>query len=136
MQKLKINVTIDITNAEQMQAAQMFLAAFSGTSAPVAQQQQPKEEKPKRTRRTKAQIEADKAAKEAAASTPPKEEKENTEEQSGSYTIGQVRTALSEKVNDHRAAIKEKLKELGATKVSTMKEEDYAPFMEFLKGLK
>lgn len=143
MQILEIKVEIDVTNSIQMQAAQQFLAALGGNACPCAANKQqstteaPKEEKPKRKRRTKAEIEADKVAK--AEGEIPKSE-DTTEQDSNNtdgvvYKIADVRTKLSEKVNTHRDAVKAKLSELGAKNVSSMKEEDYPEFMEFLNGL-
>lgn len=50
--------------------------------------------------------------------------------------IEDVRKALAEKVNDNRAAIKQKLTELGAPNVTKLDPAKYAEMYDFLKTLK
>lgn len=146
MQTLEIKVSVDITNPEHMAAASQFLATLGGIKTPTATLEVVKDEpaKPKRKRRTKAEIEADKAAKETPESTPTSTDaetqagnqtEEDNEGDAPTYKIADVRTKLSEKVGAHRAAIKDKLKELEAKNVSSLKEADYGTFMDFLNGL-
>ena len=49
--------------------------------------------------------------------------------------IEDVRSALALKVNDHRAAIKEKLNALGAPSVTKLSPEYYAEMLNFLQNL-
>lgn len=166
MQTLKIKATIDIANPRQMLAASTFIAALNGTLTPVltgtietataignappppaAEAPKAKEEKPKRSRRTKEQIEVDKIAADAAKGkrkieTPADTDKvapapaaEDTTEADNGLTLEAVREAMAEKMPTHKDAIKGKFKELGATKMSTLKKEDYQTFYDFLKSL-
>ena len=49
--------------------------------------------------------------------------------------IEDVRSALALKVNDHRAAIKEKLNALGAPSVTKLSPEYYTEMLNFLQNL-
>lgn len=107
------------------------------------------EEKPKSRRRTKAEIEADKAKEEESApvkETPKNIEKAEVtkaeltpaiekEKEEGELTLTDVREMLSTKVEDHRDVIKVKMGELGAKSVSSLSEEHYQEFHEFLESL-
>lgn len=55
--------------------------------------------------------------------------------ESSSLTIEDVRKALAEKVNDHRATIKEKLNEFGAASVTKLEPSKYQEMYDFLKSL-
>jgi hypothetical protein len=50
-------------------------------------------------------------------------------------TIEQVRLAVSEKVNDHRAEIKAKLMEFGVPNVTKLAPENYEEMLNFLNNL-
>jgi|DEB0MinimDraft_12_1074336.scaffolds.fasta_scaffold100255_2 hypothetical protein len=52
-----------------------------------------------------------------------------------SYSINDVRSELSTKVKDNRAAIKAKLSELGASSVTNLEESKYETFVDYLKSL-
>lgn len=54
---------------------------------------------------------------------------------SSTIKIDQVRKALSEKVNDHRSAIKAKLEELGAPSVTKLDPSKYEDMYNFLTAL-
>lgn len=54
---------------------------------------------------------------------------------SSAIKIDQVRKALAEKVNDHRAAIKAKLEELGAPSVTKLDPAKYEEMYNFLTQL-
>lgn len=54
---------------------------------------------------------------------------------SSAISIDSVRKALSEKVNDHRAAIKAKLEELGAPSVTKLDSSKYEEMYNFLTQL-
>lgn len=137
MQKIKITAVIDMANPVQMQAAADFFSALSDSSE-VTQTEtptQPKQAKPKRKRRTKAEIDAEKAQKENADAVDTSEKETDNTSGPTVYKISDVRTKLSEKVANHRTAIKGKLSDLGAKNVSSMKPEDYTEFVEFLDSL-
>ena len=69
----------------------------------------------------------------APAPTPAKPAAQETS--SGSKSIEEVRALLVTKVNDHRAAIKQKLEELGAPSVSKLDPSKYDEMFNFLNEL-
>lgn len=60
---------------------------------------------------------------------------EKKEERKQEITIHELRAALLDKVNDHRAEIKEKLTELGAENVTTLDKSKYDELFNYLKSL-
>lgn len=60
---------------------------------------------------------------------------EKKEEGKQEITIHELRAALLDKVNDHRAEIKEKLTELGAENVTTLDKSKYYELFNYLKYL-
>ena len=60
---------------------------------------------------------------------------EKKEERKQEITIHELRAALLDKVNDHRAEIKEKLTELGAENVTTLDKSKYVELFNYLKSL-
>lgn len=60
---------------------------------------------------------------------------EKKEESKQEITIHELRAALLDKVNDHRAEIKEKLTELGAENVTTLDKSKYEELFNYLKSL-
>ena len=60
---------------------------------------------------------------------------EKKEESKQEITIHELRAALLDKVNDHRAEIKEKLTELGAENVTTLDKSKYVELFNYLKSL-
>lgn len=51
------------------------------------------------------------------------------------YTQNEVREAMAKKIDSHRAAMKDKITELGASKFVDMPASKYPEFMDFLKSL-
>lgn len=64
-----------------------------------------------------------------------KDREEKKEESKQEIAIHELRAALLEKVNDHRAEIKEKLTELGAENVTTLDKSKYEELFNYLKSL-
>ena len=60
---------------------------------------------------------------------------EKKDESKQEITIHELRAALLDKVNDHRAEIKEKLTELGAENVTTLDKSKYVELFNYLKSL-
>ena len=60
---------------------------------------------------------------------------EKKDESKQEITIHELRAALLDKVNDHRAEIKEKLTELGAENVTTLDKSKYYELFDYLKSL-
>lgn len=163
MTNIKIEASIDATNAAHMAAAIVFLQTIGNSGQEVvktveagkAASQQDKvvvTTKPATTTKTTTKAETEKSAP-VEKSTPkvdkPKEEPkqetqsapENSETKSeeGSKSkndITVIRKKLSEKVGTNRDAIKDKLTELGAANVTTLDEKHYDDFYAFLEELK
>lgn len=105
---MRIKVTFNTENPQEVESLINVLQNFLGTPAKKA------------TRKT----------------TPKKEtpaEEISTEEKS--TTIEEVRALLATKVADNRTDIKAKLTEFKANNVTSLKEENYKEFMEFLNSL-
>ena len=60
---------------------------------------------------------------------------EKKDESKQEITIHELRASLLDKVNDHRAEIKEKLTELGAENVTTLDKSKYYELFNYLKSL-
>lgn len=115
-----------------------LFGTLSVVSAPLAEgpraetpqeapQEAPQEvpETPKRRRRTKAEIEADKAAEEAPVN----------EDQAEEVTLATVRKQAKPLLATHRNEIISKFSEMGVTSVAKIKAADLPAFSAFLKGL-
>lgn len=93
---------------------------------------------------TEAQIEADalneaakaaEAAKQTQQSAPAPAPSKEDKDTAPAIGIEDVRKALAEKVNDHRASIKDKLTSLGAPSVTKLDPAKYQEMYDFLKSL-
>ena len=72
---------------------------------------------------------------EASKAEAPKAEAPKAEASKATVTIDMVRKALSEKVNDNRASIKEKLTSLGAPSVTKLDHSKYEEMYNYLISL-
>lgn len=132
METIKVSVDINVNLSESTKA---FLnSLFSGCSnkkcntpveliEPVAQQVPTQSAQPAKTQEPAKTVQSAPVA--PAHST----------HASSAIKIDQVRKALSEKVNDHRAAIKAKLEELGAPSVTKLDPSKYEEMYNFLMAL-
>lgn len=77
-----------------------------------------------------------KPAKEVANTNPPVAKPADTKAGTVKITLTDVRAKTAPLVEIHRQAIMEKLRELGAANVSTLKEEHFPAFITFLDTLK
>ena len=133
----KLELTIDLSNKEQTAAfANLFLALAGQTQTFVVAEEtskttkkvdSPKKETPKQE---PAKIVETPAAQAAAEEAP--EEKKEAQTQ---IKIEDVRALLQTKVANHRDTIKEKLTSYGANNVTSLKQEYYQEFYDFLKAL-
>lgn len=148
MKHAKIEVTFDVTNANHVQSLNAFLMAIgdnsAGSKAEISKESKKEEsatapatEEPKRKRRTKAEIEAEKEqAAEVENEDVAEEEAEEVEaEETVSLKIEDVRPLLAKKVGTHRQAIKDKLTEFGAPNLTALEPKFYAEFVDFLNSL-
>lgn len=112
--KTEIRITVDLENPVEVKAAIEMLQKFSGVEK-------------KETKK------ADKAS----SSTPAVEKPTATDTTAtpSAIKIEQVRDLLAQKVEKNREKIKAELVKLGAANVTSMKEENYQAFMDFLNSL-
>lgn len=122
MSKIEISVAIDATNTAHVDAAIAFLTAVKGgTPSKVAS--------PKPENNTQASI------------SKPESKPQEDKKEEPSVSINEIRTLIQKKTkdpdkgDDNRKAIKDKLTEFGANNASTLKEENYEAFHEFLNTL-
>lgn len=133
METIKISVDVNINFSENVQA---FLKGLFGQqpkcnvevasvepTKPATQQVPTQSAESAKTQEPAGNVPSAPAA--PAPSTPA----------SSAIKIDQVRKALAEKVNDHRAAIKAKLEELGAPSVTKLDPAKYEEMYNFLTQL-
>jgi hypothetical protein len=136
---MEIKINFDASNPKNVEALNVFLKALSGESSekeiPVvaAEVVEPKEVKKKeKPKAEKAKVE------EPIEKQEEKPETVETKSESGSeekITLDMIRPLLQTKVQLHRDAIKSKLSELGANNATSLDEEHYVEFYEFLTEL-
>ena len=143
---IDVNVKVDLTENSVNLLRSLFAAAVPTgccnaaptPTAPVAPEEKPaiEEKAPEAPKAAKAPaekkpakpVEEAKAAEAPAAPAAPVEPQPKID-------IEDVRKALTEKVNDHRGAIKQKLTELVAPNVTKLDPAKYAEMYNFLKAL-
>lgn len=157
MTNIKIEASIDATNAEHMLAAMAFLQAIGNlnqnaakaieTDKPVVttkptttksttatklktEKSAPVEETPKKVDKPKEE------PKQETQSAPEYRQEKSEEGSKPKNDITVIRKKLAEKVGTNRDAIKDKLTEFGAANVTTLDEKHFDDFFEFLEGLK
>ena len=130
MEAIKISLEVNVNLSE---STMNFLKSFIRQ----AQQQGLASEDPVPAKPAPAPAKPAKPAKPAPAPAPaPTPAKPAAQEtSSGSKSIEEVRALLVTKVNDHRAAIKQKLEELGAPSVSKLDPSKYDEMFNFLNEL-
>lgn len=141
MAKIEIKVVIDLSNVAQTAAMNNLIKSLSteqsemGVQSPATEEAKP-EPAPKRTRSTKTTPAPKEEAKPEPAPETSEEESTGEAETQSEVTIKDVREALSEKVDQHRAAIKTKLTSFGASNVTSLDPSHYGEMLNFLKALK
>ena len=137
MEAIKISLEVDVNLSESTmnfrkplnaQAQQQGLAPKD--SAPAKPTPAPAKPTPAKTAPAHAKPTPAKTAPAPAPAKPAAQEAS-----SGSKSIEEVRALLVTKVNDHRAAIKQKLEELGAPSVSKLDPSKYGEMFNFLNEL-
>lgn len=126
MEPIKINVSVEL-NLSQV-TKDFILSVFNGVVAQPATQAsaKPAEQKPV------TQVSAKPATQ---ASAKPAEQKPAAQTSTHEISIEDVRKALSLKVNDHRAEIKDKLNEFGSPSVTKLDPANYKEMLDFLNAL-
>lgn len=116
--KVKIELELDLTKGSDRELY-LSIAGQKPSDVPESFEPEKKSEKPKKE------------------SAPVKEETPSTAAQDAASgkTLPDVRKALGEKIEDHRAAIKAKLAEFEAKNVSTLDPSHFDEMFEFLQSL-
>jgi len=118
--KIKFEVILETGDAEHVKALNTFMKAVS--DEPTVREEEAPEPEP----------EPEPEPKKGKLKEKKEKEKEPEVEE---ITVKDIRALLSKKVEDHREEIKEKLTELGAKNVSSLDEENYEEFVDFLNDL-
>lgn len=141
MNLAKIEIHVDVENPIQTEALRTFLNALGNQELAQAE---PKAATVRRTKKLeKAEDIEVKGAEEVSAAVETEEVEEVRQVQSfdapatqeAVIDITEVRALLATKVGAHRDAIKDKLAELDAKNVTSLKVESYPDFMGFLNSL-
>ncbi len=141
MNLAKIEIHVDVENPIQTEALRTFLNALGNQE--VAQQE-PKAATVRRTKKLEKVEDIEVKDAEEISAAVETEETEKVEEvqiqdaptpKEAVIDITEVRALLATKVGAHRDAIKDKLAELDAKNVTSLKVESYPDFMGFLNSL-
>lgn len=140
MEAIKISLDVDVNLSE---STMNFLKSFIGQAQqqglapkdPVPAKPTPAPAKPTPAPAKTASAKPTPAKPAPAKPAPAPAKPAAKEASSGSKSIEEVRALLVTKVNDHRAAIKQKLEELGAPSVSKLDPSKYDEMFNFLNEL-
>lgn len=132
MEAIKISLEVDVNLSE---STMNFLTNFLKSFIRQTQQRGLASEGPAPAKPTPVSAQAKPAPAPAPAPAPTPAKPAAKEASSGSKSIEEVRALLVTKVNDHRAAIKQKLEELGAPSVSKLDPSKYDEMFNFLNEL-
>ena len=142
METVKISVDINVNLSESTQEfIKNLFSVGVKASEPVVKESATEVTEPKRTRKKKVEstpepeAEAPAEPEAEAPAEPEAEAPAEPEAEAPAVSIEDVRKVLAEKVNEHRAAIKDKLIELGAPSVTKLDPSKYEEMFNFLKSL-
>ena len=157
MSQIKFEMSLDIKDQKTVKAFADFLNIVAESTPAEQTTSEAKEEAksdepvktaPKRASRAKVQTEAKEEAKapEVASNVEDKEADDapSTEEVTDTKTetktapsvsLDDIRSNMSKKVADHREALQKKLKEFGAKNITTLPEDKYDEFNQFILDL-
>lgn len=160
MSQIKMEFTLELTDQKTVKAFANFLNTISGEAAPAvqtaaapaaedakAEEEMPTKSPAKRASRAKNQeAKAPEAAsnvedKEAEAAPSTEDAGEDVAETktetkaAPSVSLDDIRSNMSKKVADHREALQKKLKEFGAKNITTLPEDKYDEFNQFILDL-
>ena len=142
MSKFIIEITEETTTAGGLRIIKMLEAAFLNTKedAPAAEEKPKKKPakttKPAKVEDTEEDVKTAKAGSKAATAAKFTEDDEFTKDEAPKITLNQLRQLTADLAEDHRPEIKAQLTKLGANNVSTLPEDKYEAYFEFLEGLK
>ena len=160
----KFESTIDLSNQEMAKALVHFIGTISGIAVATEIDWENTIQKTKSSETKSSETKSSETKKPVKSESPkvPKTEKqespepeteiqkkedvekeeedttENTKPGDGSddeISFDLIRTELAKKVGEHKVVIKNKMTELGAKNISSLKEEDYSEFYKFLIDL-
>lgn len=160
----KFESTIDLSNQEMAKALVHFIGTISGIAVATEIDWENTIQKTKSSETKSSETKSSETKKPVKPESPkvPKTEKqespepeteiqkkeevekeeedttENTKPGDGSddeISFDLIRTELAKKVGEHKVVIKNKMTELGAKNISSLKEEDYSEFYKFLIDL-
>ncbi len=137
MNLAKIETHVDVENPIQTEALRTFLNALGNQELAQAE---PKAATVRRTKKLEKveDIEVKDAEEVSAAVETEEVEEVQTQDapaNTGGLDITEIRSLLASKVGAHRDVIKEKLAELDAKNVTSLKVENYIEFFNFLNSL-
>lgn len=139
METVKISVDINVNLSESTQEfIKNLFSVGAKVSESVVKESATEVTETKRTRKKKVEAAPEPETEAPAESEAPEPEPETeapTESEAPAVSIEDVRKVLAEKVNEHRAAIKDKLTELGAPSVTKLDPSKYNEMYNFLKSL-
>lgn len=122
--RIDVNVNVDFTDNAKKFISSLF--SLATTTMQVQQQAQQEQQVQQQTAQTAVEQKDANSAPSAPAAPA---------QQAVSVTIEDLRKKLSEKVNDHRQEIKDKLTELGAPSVTKLEPSKYQDLYNFLMQL-
>ena len=150
----KFESTIDLSNQEMAKALVHFIGTISGIAVAtemdsgntIQKTKSPETKKPVKPESPKVPKTEKQESPEPETEIQKKEEVEKEEEDTTENTkpgdgsddeisFDLIRTELAKKVGEHKVVIKNKMTELGAKNISSLKEEDYSEFYKFLIDL-
>ena len=133
-----VTLTVEKLDSQRKSQNEFMLSAFSKflphMFAPTGQtniEQKPAEQKPAEQKPAE-----QKPAEQKPAEQKPAEQKPAEQKPAEQISIEDVRKALSQKVNEHRAKIKEKLNSFGAPSVTKLDPANYKEMLDFLNSLR
>ena len=141
MSKFIIEITEETTTAGGLRIIKMLEAAFhyAKEEAPAAEETEAEEKpkkKPAKTTKPAKVEDTEEDEKTAKAGSKAATAAEFTEDEAPKITLNQLRQLTADLAEDHRPEIKAQLTKLGANNVSTLPEDKYEAYFEFLEGLK
>jgi len=137
MNHVKLEVSLDPSNSEHREALNFFLSVIGnkGTREVSVTNMKVVDAETVSTKKVE-KVEAKKIAEENTTKAVEEATKEEEKLASkSSVKIEDIRKVMSEKIEDNRDAIKAKLVEFKANNVSSLKEDQYSDFLEFLNSL-
>jgi hypothetical protein len=132
----ELTITFDTNNAEDLKllkALPLFTSAATAAPENTSEEKQPKKTAKKQDKKEKAKA----AEEQEAAPEEEAAEEQEAEDTDHDISIEEIRELVSEKAKGgHRKDIKAKFEEFDVKNVTTLPEEKYPEFKEFLESLK